>query len=98
MLNLSLNYIKNNETYKKLYGDNAPLVITPWKTWGENERVKIFLSFGATEAKPPEEVDAIIDNKTTDVMMTTTARPTYNKCFRETFRLAETASGLRSSA
>ncbi|MFX1394588.1 MAG: ATP phosphoribosyltransferase [Promethearchaeota archaeon] len=64
-LTLSLNYIKNNATYKKLYGDKAPLVITPWKIWGENEKVKIFLSFGATEAKPPEEVDAIIDNTET---------------------------------
>ena len=64
-LTLSLNYLKNNETYKKLYGNKAPLVITPWKTWGENDRVKIFLSFGATEAKPPEEVDAIIDNTQT---------------------------------
>ncbi|MFX1557671.1 MAG: ATP phosphoribosyltransferase, partial [Promethearchaeota archaeon] len=65
-LTLSLNYIKNNATYKKLYGDKIePLVITPWKIWGENERVKIFLSFGATEAKPPEEVDAIIDNTQT---------------------------------
>jgi len=64
-LTLSLNYIKQNETYKKLYGDKAPLVITPWKTWGENDRVKIFLSFGATEAKPPEEVDVIIDNTQT---------------------------------
>ncbi|MFW9898143.1 MAG: ATP phosphoribosyltransferase [Candidatus Thorarchaeota archaeon] len=64
-LTLSLNYIKNNSTYKKLYGDKAPLVITPWKTWGVNDRVKIFLSFGATEAKPPEEVDAIIDNTET---------------------------------
>jgi ATP phosphoribosyltransferase len=64
-LTLSLNYIKSNKTYKKLYGEKAPLVITPWKTWGENDRVKIFLSFGATEAKPPEEVDAIIDNTQT---------------------------------
>lgn len=64
-LTLSLNYIKNNATYKKLYGEKAPLVITPWKTWGENEKIKIFLSFGATEAKPPEEVDAIIDNTET---------------------------------
>jgi len=64
-LTLSLNYIKNNNTYKEIYGDSAPLVITPWKTWGENNRVKIFLSFGATEAKPPEEVDVIIDNSQT---------------------------------
>ena len=64
-LTLSLNYLKNNDTYKKLYGNKAPLVITPWKIWGENNKVKIFLSFGATEAKPPEEVDAIIDNTQT---------------------------------
>lgn len=64
-LTLSLNYIKNNTTYKKLFGDKEPLVITPWKIWGENKKVKIFLSFGATEAKPPEEVDAIIDNTQT---------------------------------
>ncbi len=64
-LTLSLNYLKNNKMYKKVFGDKAPLVITPWKTWGENDRVKIFLSFGATEAKPPEEVDVIIDNTQT---------------------------------
>ncbi|MHA1488395.1 MAG: ATP phosphoribosyltransferase [Promethearchaeota archaeon] len=64
-LTLSVNYIKNNPVYKKLYGDKEPIVITPWKTWGSNEKVKIFLSFGATEAKPPEEVDVIIDNTQT---------------------------------
>ncbi|MFX1236150.1 MAG: ATP phosphoribosyltransferase [Promethearchaeota archaeon] len=64
-LTLSLNYIQNSEIYKKLYGEKAPLVITPWKSWGENDKVKIFLSFGATEAKPPEEVDVIIDNTST---------------------------------
>ncbi|HEY0088870.1 MAG TPA: ATP phosphoribosyltransferase, partial [Candidatus Lokiarchaeia archaeon] len=64
-LTLSLNYIKNNESYKKLYGNKTPLIITPWKTWGDNDKVKIFLSFGATEAKPPEEVDCIIDNTQT---------------------------------
>jgi len=64
-LTLSLNYLKNNITYKKIYGEKSPLVITPWKSWGENNRIKIFLSFGATEAKPPEEVDVIIDNTQT---------------------------------
>ena len=64
-LTLSMNYLKKNNSYKRIYGDKPPLVITPWKTWGENEKVKIFLSFGATEAKPPEEVDVIIDNTST---------------------------------
>ncbi|MFX1278102.1 MAG: ATP phosphoribosyltransferase [Promethearchaeota archaeon] len=64
-LTLSVNYLMKNETYQKFFGEISPLVITPWKTWGENEKVKIFLSFGATEAKPPEEVDVIIDNTST---------------------------------
>ena len=64
-LTLSMNYLKNNKIYQKIYGQKAPLVITPWKNWGGNKKVKIFLSFGATEAKPPEEVDVIIDNTST---------------------------------
>ena len=39
-----MNYLKQNKSYKKIYGDKPPLVITPWKSWGENEKVKIFLS------------------------------------------------------
>jgi ATP phosphoribosyltransferase len=37
------------------------MIITPWMRIGENKMVEIFLSFGATEAKPPEDVDAICD-------------------------------------
>ena len=37
------------------------MIITPWLRVGENKNVEIFLSFGATEAKPPEDVDAIFD-------------------------------------
>ncbi|MHA1821527.1 MAG: ATP phosphoribosyltransferase [Promethearchaeota archaeon] len=64
-INLSLKHIMESEAYKKYYGEEPPIVITPWKIWGKNKRVKIYLSFGATEAKPPEEVDAIIDNTQT---------------------------------
>lgn len=64
-INLSIDRIMNAPSYKEAYGDKIPRVITPWKSWGTNEKVKIFLSFGATEAKPPEEVDAIIDNTQT---------------------------------
>jgi ATP phosphoribosyltransferase len=38
-----------------------PILVTPWLRKGENERVIIYLSFGATEAKPPENADAIVD-------------------------------------
>lgn len=60
-LNISADYLMNNETYRRLYGDKEPLVVTPWWKKGENDRVVIYLSFGATEAKPPENADAIID-------------------------------------
>ena len=60
-LNVSAEYLMKNPTYKRLYGEKEPLVITPWWRKGENNRVAIYLSFGATEAKPPENADAIID-------------------------------------
>ena len=60
-LNAATDYIKVNTTYKDLYGDMDPLVVTPWWRTGENEKVVIYLSFGATEAKPPEDADAILE-------------------------------------
>ncbi|MEM4417492.1 MAG: ATP phosphoribosyltransferase, partial [Nitrososphaerota archaeon] len=38
-------------------------------TRGDNERVKIFLSFGATEAKPPEDADIIVDASQTGITL-----------------------------
>ncbi len=37
------------------------MLVTPWWRKGDNPKAKIFLSFGATEAKPPEDSDAIMD-------------------------------------
>ena len=54
-------FIKSSKSYKKYYGDSDPVIITPWLRVGSNKKVEIFLSFGATEAKPPEDVDAIFD-------------------------------------
>jgi len=54
-------HIKSNPAYKKYFGDADPMIITPWLRVGKNKNVEIFLSFGATEAKPPEDVDAIFD-------------------------------------
>ncbi len=54
-------YIKSKQSYKKYYGDSEPTIITPWFRLGDNKNVEIFLSFGATEAKPPEDVEAIFD-------------------------------------
>ena len=60
-LNVSTEYLKANSMYQRLYGDADPVMITPWWRKGENEKVSLLLSFGATEAKPPENADAIID-------------------------------------
>lgn len=60
-LNIASEYIKNNPAYEKRFGNSDPLIVTPWWRKGENPRAKIFLSFGATEAKPPEDSDCIID-------------------------------------
>lgn len=54
-------YIKQQKSYKKLYGTKDPQIVTPWMRIGTNKGVQIHLSFGATEAKPPDAVDAIMD-------------------------------------
>jgi ATP phosphoribosyltransferase len=60
-LNIAAEYIKSKPAYRKRFGDSEPLIVTPWWKKGDNPRAKIFLSFGATEAKPPENSDCIID-------------------------------------
>ncbi|RNJ77113.1 MAG: ATP phosphoribosyltransferase [Nitrosopumilus sp. H8] len=60
-LTTASDFIKKSKSYKKYHGSRDPLVVTPWVRLGTNKKVQIHLSFGATEAKPPEDVDAIID-------------------------------------
>ena len=60
-LTTTSSYIKSSPAYKKYFGNVDPMIITPWLRVGENKKVEIFLSFGATEAKPPEDVDVIFD-------------------------------------
>ena len=60
-LNIASEYLKSTPQYKKRFGDADPMLVTPWWKKGDNPRAKIFLSFGATEAKPPENSDAIMD-------------------------------------
>ena len=54
-------FIKQLKSYKKFYGSKDPQIITPWVRLGTNKNIQIHLSFGATEAKPPDDVDAIMD-------------------------------------
>lgn len=60
-LNLVANYMKSRPVYLKRFGKKEPLIVTPWWRRGQNPRVAIYLSFGATEAKPPEIADMIVD-------------------------------------
>jgi len=60
-LNLSTEYLKSNLVYQRFFGRSDPVIVTPWWRKGENQKVNIYLSFGATEAKPPEDADAIIE-------------------------------------
>jgi len=60
-LNTASDYVKKNQRYAKTFGNSDPLVVTPWLRKGDNPRATILLSFGATEAKPPENAEAIID-------------------------------------
>lgn len=84
-------FLKQSKSYKKYYGAKDPLIVTPWVRLGTNKDVQIHLSFGATEAKPPEDVDAIMDVtetgttlrqnklKIADEVMTSTAHLIVNK-------------------
>ncbi len=68
-LNISREFIMERESYRKIYGDRKPVIISPWFREGDNDMIQIILSFGATEAKPPEEVDAIIDITETGITL-----------------------------
>ncbi|MEM2238108.1 MAG: ATP phosphoribosyltransferase [Candidatus Caldarchaeum sp.] len=68
-LNTTARYVASTPAYKRLYGDRHPLIITPWWRKGDNDMVRVYLSFGATEAKPPEEADLIVDASATGITL-----------------------------
>jgi ATP phosphoribosyltransferase len=69
-IRISTEYLNISEKFILEKTDNkiAPAIRTPWKrlnTQGSfQSNITLILSFGATEGKPPEEADAIIDNST----------------------------------
>ena len=69
-LTTASSYMRSNPVYQKFFGSAEPIIITPWLRVGTNRQVEIFLSFGATEAKPPEDVDAILDITETGTTLT----------------------------
>ena len=70
-IRISTEYLNIAEKYILEQTENrvAPTILTPWKrlnTLGTYQSpITLMLSFGATEGKPPEDADAIIDNSTT---------------------------------
>ncbi len=60
-LNIASEYLRSLPFYSDFFGQKIPKQVTPWWTKGDNELASIYLSFGATEAKPPEDADAIMD-------------------------------------
>jgi ATP phosphoribosyltransferase len=60
-LNVAAQYIKSLPEYQRRFGSQEPVIVTPWWRKGENHKATIYLSFGATEAKPPEDADLIIE-------------------------------------
>jgi len=90
-LTTAAKFLKQCKSYQKHYGSKEPLIVTPWVRLGTNKNVQIHLSFGATEAKPPEDVDAIMDVtetgttlkqnklKIVDEVLTSTAHLIVNK-------------------
>jgi ATP phosphoribosyltransferase len=90
-LTTAAKFLKQCKSYQKYYGTKEPLIVTPWVRLGTNKNVQIHLSFGATEAKPPEDVDAIMDVtetgttlkqnklKIVDEVLTSTAHLIVNK-------------------
>lgn len=60
-LNIATNFLKENVFFKENFGNLSPSVVTPWWRKASDLPIDILLSFGATEAKPPEDADAIIE-------------------------------------
>ena len=88
-------YVKSLPSYKKKFGRRDPLIVTPWVRAGSNEGVRIVLSFGATEAKPPEDVDAIIDVTETGTTLRQNGLRISEQLLESTARLVANRDSLR---
>ncbi|MBO3802029.1 MAG: ATP phosphoribosyltransferase [Thermoproteota archaeon] len=95
-INLSLSWIINNSYYRSIFGNSEPQIITPWMRKGSNEKVKLFLSFGATEAKPPEDSDAIIDAMSTGITLEENELKPICTIFNSTARLIANKNSLKT--
>lgn len=67
-IHLTERHIKKSDFYRvKMQEERVgkPALVFPWMSRRKKSPVKIVLSYGTTEGKPPEDADAIIDNTST---------------------------------
>ena len=91
-------FIKQCKSYKKYFGNKDPLIVTPWLRLGKNSKVQIHLSFGATEAKPPEDVDAIMDVTETGTTLKQNKLKIADKVLESTAHLIVNKKSLKDSS
>lgn len=91
-------YIKQQKSYKKFFGNKDPQIVTPWLRIGTNKNVQIHLSFGATEAKPPDAVDAIMDVTETGTTLEQNQLKILDTVLESTAHLIANKNALRDKA
>ena len=93
-LNITADYLRSQPAYKKRFGNKEPMMITPWWRRGENAKAAVYLSFGATEAKPPEIVDMIVDVTETGTTLEQNNLKQVGTLMRSTARLVANKKAL----
>ena len=74
------------------------MIVTPWVRLGKNNNVQIHLSFGATEAKPPEDVDAIMDVTETGTTLKQNKLKIVDKVLESTAHLIVNKKSLKDKS
>ena len=96
-LNITAGYLKSQPAYKKRFGKKDPTIITPWWRKGDNPKAAVYLSFGATEAKPPEIVDMIVDVTETGTTLEQNNLKQIGTLMRSTARLVANKEAMKDS-
>ena len=94
-LNITADYLKSQPAYKKRFGKKEPMIITPWWRKGDNPKAAVYLSFGATEAKPPEIVDMIVDVTETGTTLEQNNLKQVGTLMRSTARLVANKKAMK---
>ena len=94
-LNITADYLKSQPAYKKRFGKKEPMIITPWWRKGDNPKAAVYLSFGATEAKPPEIVDMIVDVTETGTTLEQNNLKQIGTLMRSTARLVANREAMK---